>query len=277
LTVWVIGDPPPWRKEPKQEPKRDSKKEEDPREPAEVGATSPPTDMNVWGKIAPFLPPAPPIDLDEDTRRAFDRAGELMIGAAEGTGEIALNIARDTVLNAATFGGYGVYKLGEALWNGYKEDGVLGAANSVNPLFHFVIAGIDTTLAAIAANRDYRALGAGGVKTLALGAAAVVAIAYGVGAVVESAGLRGGLREELQEGGAAEPHLPLLLDPPGARAASMPPCLGCTVGPCDGLLSPSCPAPQRRSPCSRPSPRSRSPTRSAPASSTRISAPWPTS
>jgi hypothetical protein len=114
-----------------------------------------------------------------------------MIGAAEGTGEIALNIARDTVLNAATFGGYGVYKLGEALWNGYKEDGVLGAANSVNPLFHFVIAGIDTTLAAIAANRDYRALGAGGVKTLALGAAAVVAIAYGVGAVVESAGLRG--------------------------------------------------------------------------------------
>jgi hypothetical protein len=58
-------------------------------------------------------------------------------------------------------------------------------------LFHFVIAGIDTTLAAIAPNRDYRALGAGGVKTLALGAAAVVAIAYGVGAVVESAGLRG--------------------------------------------------------------------------------------
>jgi hypothetical protein len=114
-----------------------------------------------------------------------------MIGAAEGTGEIALNIARDTVLNAATFGGYGVYKLGEALWNGYKEDGVLGAANSVNPLFHFVIAGIDTTLAAIAANRDYRAIGAGGVKTLALGAAAVVAIAYGVGAVLESAGLRG--------------------------------------------------------------------------------------
>jgi hypothetical protein len=61
--------------------------------------------MNVWGKIAPFLPPAPPIDLDEDTRRSFDRAGELLIGAAEGTGEIALNIARDMVLNTWTFGG----------------------------------------------------------------------------------------------------------------------------------------------------------------------------
>ena len=38
------------------------------------------------------------------------------------------------VLNALTFGGYGTYQIASALWAGYKDDGVLGALNAVNPL-----------------------------------------------------------------------------------------------------------------------------------------------
>jgi hypothetical protein len=65
LTVWVIGDPPPWRKEPKREPNK-----EEPREPADVGATTVPTDINVWGNTAGHAPQPSPTTSDAPPQAA---------------------------------------------------------------------------------------------------------------------------------------------------------------------------------------------------------------
>jgi hypothetical protein len=56
----------------------------------------------------------------------------------QGTGELALDAAKSLVLNALTFGGYGTWQLGKAIWAGYheKDGGFIGALNAVNPLSH---------------------------------------------------------------------------------------------------------------------------------------------
>jgi hypothetical protein len=151
-----------------------------------VGATSAPTDLNVWGTLAAALP-SPPID--DDFKRGLDQAWETNAGAAAALGELALNTAKLLVLNTATFGGYGAYQAGSAIWAGYQEDGIPGALNAVNPFYHFLRAGLDT-YASVAAG-DHRAIGAHGLTTLVLGAAAVVGIANGVAALAEAAVARG--------------------------------------------------------------------------------------
>ncbi|MCC6553980.1 MAG: hypothetical protein IT372_13295, partial [Polyangiaceae bacterium] len=91
-----------------------------------------------------------------------------------------------------TFGGYGTYKLGAALWDGYKEDGVLGALNTVNPLFHIGMGGLATYQAI--ENDDYRAAGAAGVKTAIVTIATVAGAAGGLKALGARAGAAGGVR-----------------------------------------------------------------------------------
>jgi hypothetical protein len=154
--------------------------------PVEVGATAAPTDLNVWGTLAASLP-SPPIH--DDFKRGLDQAWEMNAGAAEALGELALNTAKLLVLNTATFGGYGAYQTGSAIWAGYQEDGIPGALNAVNPFYHFLRAGLDTYAAVVAG--DHRAIGAHGLTTLVLGAAAVVGIANGVAALAEAAAARG--------------------------------------------------------------------------------------
>jgi hypothetical protein len=128
-------------------------------------------------------------------------------GAAEALGELALNTAKLLVLNTATFGGYGAYQTGSAIWAGYQEDGIPGALNAVNPFYQFLRAGLDT-YAAVAAG-DHRAIGAHGLTTLVLGAAAVVGIANGVAALAEAAAARGAAATQgglqVQQGGPTSP------------------------------------------------------------------------
>jgi len=106
---------------------------------------------------------------------------EIYIGVAHGTAELALDAAKSLVLNALTFGGYGTWQLGKAIWAGYEKENVVGALNAVNPLYQLARGGADTYMAAERGN--YRAAGAAGVKTVALGTAAVVGVAQGLGAL----------------------------------------------------------------------------------------------
>jgi hypothetical protein len=176
LTVWVIGDPPPWRKEPKKE---------EPSVPAEVGATTVPTDINVWGNTAGHAPQPPPTTSDAPPEGPLSVSeGGLVV--AETLGEIAVDIGRSLVLNALTFGGYGTYQMGRAMWAGYLEDGFLGALNSMNPLYWIGRGAADTQMAV--ERGDPRAAIRSGVKTAVLGVAAGVGIAQGVGALSARAG-----------------------------------------------------------------------------------------
>ncbi|MDC0679024.1 RHS repeat-associated core domain-containing protein [Sorangium atrum] len=148
---------------------------------AETGGAVPPIDVSVLGTSAGFVP-QPALSWTETTSPA-SLVGESLLGAAEGTGELALGLARSLVLNAVTLGGYGTYALGRAMWDGYQDDGVLGALNAVNPLYEIGRNGVDTALAID--REDYRAAGAAGVKTILLGAATVFGAGRGLGALAE--------------------------------------------------------------------------------------------
>ncbi|KYF72213.1 hypothetical protein BE15_44935 [Sorangium cellulosum] len=116
-----------------------------------------------------------------------------MLGAAAGTGELALGLAQSLVLNAMTLGGYGAYQHGRAMWDGYQAAGVLGAINAVNPLYEIGRNGADTALAID--RGDYRAAGSAGVKAILLGAATVYGAGRGLGALAEeSAAAAGAIR-----------------------------------------------------------------------------------
>jgi len=154
-------------------------KSEEPSEAPDSGAAVVPQDANTWGNNAGWLP-QPPATAQELPRQ--NSAGlELYLGVAQGTAELALDTAKSLVLNALTFGGYGTWQLGKAIWAGYQDDRYVGALNAVNPLYQIARGGADTYMAA--ERENYRAAGAAGVKTVVLGTAAVVGAAQGVGAL----------------------------------------------------------------------------------------------
>ncbi|WP_437753911.1 DddA-like double-stranded DNA deaminase toxin [Sorangium sp. So ce1389] len=109
--------------------------------------------------------------------------GQSLLGAAEGTSELAVEVARSLALNAMTLGIYSGYELGSAAWAGYEEGGLLGAVNAVNPLYQIGRHGADTGLAID--RGDYRAAGAAGVKTILLGAATAFGAGRGLGALAK--------------------------------------------------------------------------------------------
>jgi hypothetical protein len=191
----VIGDPPPWRKEPKKE---------EPSVPAEVGATTVPTDINVWGNTAGHAPQPSPTTSDAPPQEPFS-AGDAGIVVAETLGEIALDIARGLVLQALTFGGYGSYQMGKAMWEGYQEDGLPGALNAVNPLYWIGRGAADTYIAA--EKGDYRAATAAGVKTAVVLGATVATAAQGVGALGRVTGAARGASAGAARGAPRNAHL----------------------------------------------------------------------
>ncbi|WP_437570523.1 RHS repeat-associated core domain-containing protein [Sorangium sp. So ce542] len=70
---------------------------------AEIGGAVPPVDVGVYGTSAGFVPqPAPS---SPEHASAASVVGEGLLGAGEGTGELALGVARSLVLSALTFGG----------------------------------------------------------------------------------------------------------------------------------------------------------------------------
>jgi len=152
---------------------------EEPSEVPDSGAAVLPQDTSTWGNNAGWLPQ--PSATAQELPRQNSVGLEIYIGVTQGTAELALDTAKSLVLNALTFGGYGTWHLGKAIWAGYQEDRYIGALNAVNPLYQLARGGADAYMAA--ERENYRAAGAAGVKTVVLGAAAVVGTAEGAGAL----------------------------------------------------------------------------------------------
>ncbi|WP_437480469.1 RHS repeat-associated core domain-containing protein [Sorangium sp. So ce1014] len=148
---------------------------------AKTGGAMPPSDVSVVGTSSGFVP-EPALSSAEATSPA-SLVGDTLLGAAEGTGELAVGLAQSLVLNTMTLGGYGTYALGRAMWDGYQEGGFLGAVNAVNPLYEIGRNEADTALAID--RGDYRAAGAAGVKATLLGAATVFGAGRGLRALAE--------------------------------------------------------------------------------------------
>ncbi|KYG00644.1 hypothetical protein BE21_57195 [Sorangium cellulosum] len=146
---------------------------------AEVGVVAPPVDVNIYGTSSGYVPEPAASTPDQST--VGSAVGEGLLGVGEGLGELTVELGRSLVLSALTFGGYGAYEFGTAMWDGYKEDGVVGALNAVNPLYHALRAGTDTVLAAV--EGDYRAAGAAGTKAVVLTLGAAVGLGEGLTAV----------------------------------------------------------------------------------------------
>ncbi|XXT23290.1 RHS repeat-associated core domain-containing protein [Sorangium sp. So ce429] len=171
LQVTVRGPPPPWRT-------REA-------EAAEVGATTAPVDVGTTGTTSGYVPQ--PVTVSPEHAGAGGPGtlvGQALLGAAEGTRDVGIGVARTLVLNALTFGIYSGYELGGAILEGYEEGGVLGALNAVNPLYHIGQGAADTALAI--GRGDYREAGAAGTKTMILAAATVFGAGRGLGAAAES-------------------------------------------------------------------------------------------
>ncbi|WP_438016236.1 RHS repeat-associated core domain-containing protein [Sorangium sp. So ce315] len=148
---------------------------------AETGGATPPIDVSTTGSASGHVPQ--PVNTAPEHTGAGAVVGQSLLGAAEGTVELAAGAARSLALNALTLGVYSGYELGSAAWAGYEEGGFLGALNAVNPLYQLGRGGADTALAID--RGDYRAAGAAGVKTVLLAAAAVFGTGRGLGALAE--------------------------------------------------------------------------------------------
>ncbi|WP_437727730.1 RHS repeat-associated core domain-containing protein [Sorangium sp. So ce861] len=156
------------------------------RESVEVGATTASVDVGTTGTSSGYVPQ--PVTVSPEHAGAGGPGtvvGQTLLGAAEGTRDLGFGIARSLVLNALTFGMYGGYELGGAIWAGYEQDGILGALNAVNPLYHIGLGAADTALAIDGG--DYREAGAAGTKTMILAAATVLGMGRGLGALAEEA------------------------------------------------------------------------------------------
>ncbi|XXX76943.1 RHS repeat-associated core domain-containing protein [Sorangium sp. So ce134] len=176
-TVHLFGPKSASQRE--KEPREKKTREEEPRGAAEVGVVAPPIDVNVYGTSSGYVPE--PVASTPEQSTLGSVVGESLLGVGEGLGELTVGLGRSLVLSALTFGGYGAYELGTAMWDGYKEDGVVGALNAVNPLYHALTAGTDTVLAAV--EGDYRAAGAAGTKAVVLTLGAAVGLGEGLTAV----------------------------------------------------------------------------------------------
>ncbi|XXY17780.1 RHS repeat-associated core domain-containing protein [Sorangium sp. So ce216] len=161
---------------------------------AEVGVIAPPIDVNIYGTSSGYVPEPAPSTPERSTLGSV--VGEGLLGVGDGLGELTVGLGRSLVLGALTFGAYGAYEFGIAMWDGYKEDGVVGALNAANPMYHILRAGTDAVLAA--ERGDYRAASAAGTKATVLTLGAAVGLGEGLAALGGRAGAAGAAR-----GGAA--------------------------------------------------------------------------
>jgi len=121
---------------------------EEPSEAPDSGAAVVPQDANTWGNNAGWLPQ--PSATAQELPRQNSVGLEIYIGVTQGTAELALDAAKSLVLNALTFGGYGTWQFGKAMWAGYheKNGGFIGALKAVNPLYQIARGGADSYMAA---------------------------------------------------------------------------------------------------------------------------------
>jgi hypothetical protein len=150
----------------------------------EVGAAAAPIDVAPYGNSAGFTPQAPPTASEEPQQPSVGR--QVGIGVAQGVAEIFFHGANTVLLNSLTGGGYGGLLLGESMWAGYREEGLLGAFMAINPFASLGLAGAGT-YAAITRG-DNQEAGRRGVHAVAALAAVAVTVAGGVAAVINKSG-----------------------------------------------------------------------------------------
>ncbi|NUQ73530.1 MAG: type IV secretion protein Rhs [Polyangiaceae bacterium] len=179
IHVWVFGEP---RKPPPEPPGRNG-----PREAANAGAKTTPTDLGVTGNSAGSAPSPSPTSTELPEKPLSPAAG-VLLGAARGVGIFALETGKTLALTALTFGGYATFKLYAGMWAGYNEQaadgtnmGVVGAINSLNPLYAIAKGGLETYGAA--QKGDFEAAGEKGVVTAILSAVTVVGVVQGLSAL----------------------------------------------------------------------------------------------
>ena len=142
----------------------------------------PPADLSAWGNSAGWMPAESPVV--RELPRLLEIGARIQFGGWSALQETAFGAVTFVGLTMVTFGGYASYTTGRAIWGGYKEFGILGALNALNPLYQLAKSAADTFMAAD--RGDWEAVGQGGVKTgvAAVGAAGAVAgIAGAVGRV----------------------------------------------------------------------------------------------
>ncbi|WP_437744453.1 hypothetical protein WMF39_05260 [Sorangium sp. So ce1504] len=175
-------------------PPREGKQPRDElREAAEVGTSMAPVDVGTTGSSSGYVPQ--PVTVSPEHSGVGGPGtvvGQTLLGAAEGTRDLGAGIGRMLVLNALTLGMYSGYEFTSAMWDGYDEDGLVGALNAVNPLYHIGRGAADTALAID--RDDYRTAGAAGTKTMVLAAATVFGMGRGLGAAEGSAVAAGAVR-----------------------------------------------------------------------------------
>jgi RHS repeat-associated protein len=156
---------------------------EGPLEAAEAGASSVPLDVAATGNVAGAVPQPSPVG--NVLPRGVSNTIDFILGVHDAADEFAYNAGKTLALNALTFGGYGTYQLGNTLWNGYQEDGVLGALNAVNPAA-LIKEGWNRTLDQIDKG-DYRAAGREGGRTAVIIGSTAISVAAITAAVVNGA------------------------------------------------------------------------------------------
>jgi hypothetical protein len=239
LHVWVIGEP----REPRKDPP-----EEEPEEAADVGATITPTDFGVTGNSAGAAPSPPPTST-ELPDKPLDPVARVLLGMARGVGGLALETGEFLGLTAVTFGGYATFRLYAGMWAGYHEQaadgtkmGVVGAINSLNPLYAIARGALETYRAA--ERGDFEAAGEKGVVTAIVTAVTVVGVVQGLSSLGgkppygSGAALRAGAAETgaagATQGGSAGAMRALTFQPSPKHPPGISPRPGVSPGPIHG-------------------------------------------
>ncbi|MFO0756888.1 MAG: FG-GAP-like repeat-containing protein [Byssovorax sp.] len=144
----------------KTDPKQDGQSSGAVKPPVDVGTTGP-------GGNQPGTRP-------DCTYPQHDSPGaDFALGTVEGFGEAFFDAAKGLALTALTFGGYATYSLWRSVYEGYEEDGPIGALNGPNPI-HALLR--EAAVASLAADDgDYRTVGRAVGRVVFTVVAAIVA------------------------------------------------------------------------------------------------------
>ncbi|AKT42727.1 FG-GAP-like repeat-containing protein [Chondromyces crocatus] len=172
-TVWVFGPP----REPKP-PAPPKVVEGNLEEAAGAGSTQAPVDVGTSGVRSGWSPQLPATL--QTLARGDAIARRIMDGVRLGMTRMLLESAKLGILGG-TSRVYVAYTTLTAAWNGYKESGIPGALDAVNPASQMVEAGVEAYEAAAA--EDWESAGASLFKAGSIGMS-ILATAVGVGGAV---------------------------------------------------------------------------------------------
>jgi hypothetical protein len=134
----------------------------------------------VVGNTAGVVPEQPPT-ATELPRSGGDIALDVGLGVGDGLFDLTVGVGTTLLLNAVTLGGYSTYQVGVSMWQGYKEFGLIGAINTLNPFYAIGKGAVETYQAAD--RGDYRAAGSHGAVTAVVAVTTFSGIVQGLRAL----------------------------------------------------------------------------------------------